>query len=124
MRVHLDVARVHPLVEEVDDLALAGAVDPAREQDDRELGALERAHLRVEELRAELRRPPCRTSRLSTRCPSSADSNMSRHDTRPGGEANRRGWRTFLRAAPAVMFPRRVRGRSPRVRADKKARLL
>ena len=54
-RMGADVAGVHPLVEEVDGLALAGAVDAVHEDDHRELVFLEEPVLEVEQALAHLR---------------------------------------------------------------------
>ena len=54
--VGVDVARVHPFVEEVHGLALAGAVDAVHEHDDGERLVRKELVLRLEQLRAELLR--------------------------------------------------------------------
>ena len=47
--VHLNVARVHPLVEQVHRLALARAIHPAHQNDDREFSLLRQIELCVQQ---------------------------------------------------------------------------
>ena len=50
-----DMARVHPFVEEVDGLALAGAIDTAHEDEHGKIGFLQQPELRVQQRLAEFR---------------------------------------------------------------------
>jgi hypothetical protein len=49
----LNVARVHPFVEQVHGLALAGAVHAADQDDDREFGLLRQIELRIQQVFAQ-----------------------------------------------------------------------
>ena len=52
-RMHPDMTRVHPLVQQVDGLALAGAVHPSNQDDDRKFAFLCQIELRVEQFLAQ-----------------------------------------------------------------------